>query len=218
MNTQLDLYHNVPYRYYIIEDYSEEESYMFLVENHAFADGLNYISALTLLSDSNYQIKNISQVKGVSLYNKLLGFLLLPFITAKVSLRFLMLPYAKNCIKKDAPVIRNRLIKVSENFNRDDFAQSCKLNQCTFTQANHSIIGQIFKEYSANRGEPNIDQIIFGSTFALAPMPQSLEEVKMGNQWVPYLLPLTTKLDFKECLKHNRNVSKQITGSMDLLG
>jgi len=68
-----------------------------------------------------------------------------------------MLPFAKNCIKKDNPVIKNRLIRVSENLNRDDFDKSCKLHKCTFTQANHSIIGQIIKEYSINRGETNTD-------------------------------------------------------------
>jgi hypothetical protein len=59
---------------------------------------------MTLLSDLNSQINNISQVKGVSFFNKILGVILLPFVTAKVAIRFLMLPFAKNCIKKDAPV------------------------------------------------------------------------------------------------------------------
>lgn len=31
MNTQLDLYDNVAYRYYFFEDYSENESKMFLI-------------------------------------------------------------------------------------------------------------------------------------------------------------------------------------------
>ena len=31
MNTQLNLYDNVAYRFYFIEDYSEDESYMFLI-------------------------------------------------------------------------------------------------------------------------------------------------------------------------------------------
>lgn len=47
--------------------------------------------------------------------------LVLPFVTAKVALRFLMLPFAKNCIKKNAPTVRNRLIRISDNINRDDF-------------------------------------------------------------------------------------------------
>ena len=45
----------------------------------------------------------------------------MPFVTLKVALRFLWLPFAKNCIKKNAPIERNRLIRVSEDINRDDF-------------------------------------------------------------------------------------------------
>lgn len=44
---------------------------------------------------------------------------------------------------------------------------------------------------------------MIATTFAIAPMPQNLDEIKMGNAWVPYVLPLATTLDFKEGLKHN---------------
>ena len=50
MNTQLDLYENVAYRFYFIEDYSDTECLFFNIQNHAFTDGLNYISAMTLFS------------------------------------------------------------------------------------------------------------------------------------------------------------------------
>ena len=53
MNTQLDLYENVAYRFYFIEDYSDTESLFFNIQNHAYTDGLNYISAMSLLSNQN---------------------------------------------------------------------------------------------------------------------------------------------------------------------
>ena len=65
--------------------------------------------------------------------NKILGVFLLPFLFLKVAFNGLMLPVAKNCIKKNAPLKRNRFIKISDDFIRDDFDKSCKLHKCTFT-------------------------------------------------------------------------------------
>jgi hypothetical protein len=56
MNIQIDLYENVAYRFYFIEDYSDTESLFFNIQNHAYTDGLNYISAMSLLSNQNNKI------------------------------------------------------------------------------------------------------------------------------------------------------------------
>ena len=58
---------------------------------------------MAILSDDNSMMKNISKVKGVSLLNRIIGIMLLPFLFLKVTFNGLMLPVAKNCIKKNAP-------------------------------------------------------------------------------------------------------------------
>jgi hypothetical protein len=54
---------------------------------------------MAILSDDNLHLKSISKVKGVSIFNKILGVILLPYLFLKVSLKSLMIPTAKNCIK-----------------------------------------------------------------------------------------------------------------------
>jgi hypothetical protein len=54
---------------------------------------------MAILSDENLHLKNLSKVKGVSIFNKILGIILLPYLFLKVSLKSLMIPSANNCIK-----------------------------------------------------------------------------------------------------------------------
>ena len=89
----------MPYRFYFIEDYSEDECFLFLIFNHAFVDGLNLTAAMAILSDDNNHLENLSKVKGVSILNKILGIILLPYLFLKVSFNSIMIPEAKNCIK-----------------------------------------------------------------------------------------------------------------------
>jgi hypothetical protein len=132
INTELDLYDNVAFKFWVIEDYSENESLLFGIQNHAFIDGLNFVASMKLLSLDN-DMKKVEQVKGMSLWNQLLGKILLPFITLKVILRFIMLPFANNCIKRPPPEVRNKWLAISENFDRDEFQKRCKESKCTFT-------------------------------------------------------------------------------------
>ena len=59
INTELDLYDTVAYKFWVFEDYSENESLLFGIQNHAFVDGLNYVASLKLLSlDNDIKIVN----------------------------------------------------------------------------------------------------------------------------------------------------------------
>ena len=48
-NTELDLYKNVPYRFIIMDDYSEKESLVIFLESHAFTDGISLFSLFAAL-------------------------------------------------------------------------------------------------------------------------------------------------------------------------
>ena len=50
-----------------------------------------------------------------------MGKMLLPFVTIKVILRFFMLPFANNCIKRPPPEVRNKWLSISDDFDRDLF-------------------------------------------------------------------------------------------------
>ena len=58
----------------------------------------------------------------------------------------------------------------------------------------------------------------FGSTFSIARIPSKIEEMKLGNNWVPMILPVKTSTNFKDNLAISQQMSKEIVGSFDLLG
>jgi len=52
-------------------------------------------------------------------------------------------------------------------------------------EAVQSLLGCAIKKYAERRGETNFDNMMMASTFALENFPKSVEEIKLGNQWVP---------------------------------
>ena len=51
-NYSIDLENGLPYRWFIIDDYSETESYMMVFANHAFADGVALAGLMQTLADN----------------------------------------------------------------------------------------------------------------------------------------------------------------------
>ena len=54
----MDLFTNVPYRFYIFEDYSETESAIICQVHHAFCDGVSAIGCFAAM-DSRKNFKNL---------------------------------------------------------------------------------------------------------------------------------------------------------------
>ncbi len=65
MNTELDLYENVPYRWFVFDDYSETESNVLVLFNHAFADGVSFLGIYAFM-DSNKDFNKFPPIKGLS--------------------------------------------------------------------------------------------------------------------------------------------------------
>lgn len=73
-----DLYENNPWRIYIMEDFSETASYVFLQFHHAFIDGVSLISALKLISD-NPDTSTIPPIRGaITAGKKIIGHIFSP--------------------------------------------------------------------------------------------------------------------------------------------
>jgi len=67
MNTELDLYDNVPYRWYVFDDYSDTESNVLILFNHGFSDGVSFLGTLAFM-DSTKDFNKFPAVKGLSFY------------------------------------------------------------------------------------------------------------------------------------------------------
>lgn len=106
-----------------------------------------------------------------------------------------------------------RIALLTKEVDRLHFEQRCADYQCTVTQAVVAIMGQSLKEYQLamqERDRPcRIDgselehHIQFGMAVPLSHVSTSYESISGGNEWVPCPMPMTTAIEFRECLKGN---------------
>ena len=70
MNTDCDLYDNVPYRWYVIDDYSADESNVICIFNHAYADGVSFLGIWAMI-DVTGDFNKFPPIKWLSFPQKL---------------------------------------------------------------------------------------------------------------------------------------------------
>lgn len=79
----------------------------------------------------------------------------------------------------------SKVIRVCNEINIKEFKKSCKKYKCTITEAAQSLISQTLKEYAVRRGENDLNEVVITSTFFIEPTAQTVDQVKLGNGWVP---------------------------------
>ena len=121
-NTELDLYNNVPYRFIIMDDYSEKESVVLFVESHAFTDGISFFSLLAAL-DMNKEKNRMPEVKGLTKGYQIVASIMKPIFLIYMGIKVLFM-------KKDKSVIKNNLERpfkkrciISPDYNVDQFKE-----------------------------------------------------------------------------------------------
>ena len=72
MNTELDLYDNVAYRWYVFDDYSETESNVLVLFNHGFSDGVSFLGILAFM-DSTKDFNKCPPIKGLTVFQELVA-------------------------------------------------------------------------------------------------------------------------------------------------
>lgn len=77
------------------------------------------------------------------------------------------------------------------------FLKKCKIHKCTFNVACISIIGQAMKEYDKKFGKNDLKKVQIASSFALRGFPNKVEDIKMGNDWVPLYYDIPVSNDIK---------------------
>jgi len=99
VNTELDLYTNVPYRLIIIDDYSEKESLVIFLESHAFTDGISLFSLFAVI-DSNKANNRMPEVKGLTNRQQIVASIMKPIFLIYMGIKVLLM-------KRDRSVIKN---------------------------------------------------------------------------------------------------------------
>jgi hypothetical protein len=112
----------------------------------------------------------------------------------------LLLNNERNIFKREKSEKSVRVRKIGKFVDVGAFLKKCKANKCTFNVACISIIGQAMKEYDKRFGKDDLNQVQIASSFALRGFPNKVEDIVMGNDWVPlyYSIPVTSDIK-KNC-------------------
>ena len=63
-----------------------------------------------------------------------------------------------------------------------------------------TLISVSIKEYGLEHNDPNIDRLGFTIPFSMRRLPNTREELQMGNDFSPMLVPIPIRNDFKSTL------------------
>lgn len=94
------MYDNVPYRYHVVEDFSDEYSVLITVLHHSYYDGVAYMSLLIAMSDDK-DFAIMPNVSPPSKIEQLLAELASPLPMLKLARTFLTMRHEDNCFRKE---------------------------------------------------------------------------------------------------------------------
>lgn len=63
--------------------------------------------------------------------------------------------------------------------------KACKKYKTSVSIAAQSLLGLTFKEYARRHNDPNLSEITMTSTFATEGFAKKVEDITLGNRWVP---------------------------------
>ena len=119
-NTELDLYQNVPYRFIIMDDYSEKESLVIFLESHAFTDGVSLFSLFAVL-DKNKQKNSIPEVKGLTSGQEIVASIMKPIFLIYMGIKVLFMKRDRSVIKNNSGKPFKKRCFISPDYDVDQF-------------------------------------------------------------------------------------------------
>jgi len=100
MTEKINQYENVPWRFYFIEGFAEDTSYLLCLAHHSFIDGIQMLGNLLLTNDTKIEMKNVA---GIPYWKIVLGQFVAPLYAIKVALKQFLITKDVNCFKKAPP-------------------------------------------------------------------------------------------------------------------
>ena len=97
MRTPMNLYKENPVKWFLIPDYSKNESIIMYYGNHGFIDGVQFFSILQAMTvEKNFKL--LPRVSPPDLKTRIMAEIIKPFATVRLGLQLLMMKEDKNCM------------------------------------------------------------------------------------------------------------------------
>ena len=148
---EIDLFTELPFKWYIIEDFSEEHSFATIMFNHAWMDGLCYLAKLYVLKKDKHTAakKRMPVPPKPSIVQRMAASIVVPFYSLKMMTEFALMPFQNHAGGGFTVTLQKPCtFSYKMDFDRKIFEKRCKEIKTSSTLMGHSIFGQTLYEYS----------------------------------------------------------------------
>ena len=141
---EIDLFTELPFKWYIIEDFSEEHSIATLLYNHAWMDGICFLAKIYVLKkDKETAVKKqVSAPAKPSFVERIAASIVVPLYSSKMMIDFAQMPFQNHAgggftVKLEKPCTFCYYM----DFDRKMYEKRCKEIKTSTTIMAHSIFG-----------------------------------------------------------------------------
>ena len=185
---------------YFLEDFSEEESVIFMKMHHCFTDAMGFVGMLSFLHDNQLSFKADKKFPILSILERVFFTIVGPVYTLYLVLYMCLIPQDKNSVKinelKQKDTFNNR-VYASEEFQFDTLRKCYKrFKGTTFNDYFLGILSKGFDTWFKKSGITGAEFIKTLVTINMRELPKSKSEFRIENDTsaLKFGLPLNSGL------------------------
>jgi hypothetical protein len=213
----MNLLESVPFRFYHIEEYSQNESKLIMVVHHAYRDPITMFHSMQQSREAQVsnEIKDENAFWAFFKQN-----IVTPLYSLKMLQHFYSMPLSLNCwcykrkmeTRNESDGLPCELIALqARDICRTTLEQRCADYKCTIPQVINSLLGQSLRDYSLHMAERfdwgfGSRMTLDSSLKVISNLPLPACEVHSGNRYLPCEIQMTTQ-SFKRNMKSLRKFS-----------
>ena len=197
MEKKRDPYDNVQYHFFFLPDWSETESAIILKTHHVFSDGLGYATMFAAMQEGKFDGSSLPGMKPLSSFKKFMIMLLSPFLILQATYDILSANSSYNAVKKNMPMTNRKNGAYTQDLDLKQFKEICKIKGCTMNDYIMSVFSNALYEFFDEEDDVIPRQINIGMPVSLREPANTLQEVRMANNFiaVPVRIPIRKTLD-----------------------
>ena len=142
-----DEFENCQYKYFLLPDYSENESVIIYKAHHSFTDGMGASMFFLMMSDQ-YLPTALPSLKPLSYIQQFVITLLAPFLLIKNAYFLLTIKQDDNSIHNPRlPIANKKHTAFALNLPLEEMKKYCKENNCTINDYTTALLSNSLYEY-----------------------------------------------------------------------
>lgn len=186
---------------YLLENYSENESIVFVRMHHSFTDGVGYVSLMSCINDEKYKIKMDKKFPEAGLVERVLLAIATPFYIAILLITFTGIRTDKNAAKvrklRGKDDFKNKFY-LSEQIPFKDTRKCYKrFKNTTFNDYILGMLSHSLSQWYEEHGITDPDKILTVIPVNMRTLPNNIDELQLDNNVtaVKFEMPIRKELE-----------------------